>query len=131
MLHRRLIATLLLAAYLPACTAYHQTKQPLTQLTASPKPASRLCITKRNGVRIEVLEPRVTSDSLLGTTTTPGQLAGRIAIAVAEIQSIEVRKIDAGKTVALLVVTVGGIALMSAAMSAAMDNMWDDASIGY
>ena len=73
----------------------------------------------------------MTSDSLLGTTTTPGQLAGRIAIAVAEIQSIEVRKIDAGKTVALLVVTVGGIALMSAAMSAAMDNMWDDASIGY
>jgi hypothetical protein len=128
---RRVVSLLLLAAYLPACTSYHQTEQPLAQLTVAPKPVSRLCITKRNGVRVEVLEPRVISDSLVGLTTTPGQAAGRVAIPLAEIQSTEVRKFDAGKTVAVLVIIGGSVALMSAAASAMMDDMWDDTSFGY
>jgi hypothetical protein len=129
--HRRFVAALLLSAYLPACTAYHQTEQPLAQLTASPKPVGRLCITKRNGVRVEVREPRVISDSLVGQTSTPGQAEGRVAIALAEIQSSAVRKFDAGKTVAVLVIIGGSIALMSAAMNAMMDDMWGDTSFGY
>lgn len=129
--HRRLVASLLLAAYLSACVSYQATNQPLAELTASPKPVGRVCITRRNGTRLEVRQPRVTADSLLGMNAASGTDAGRIAIALADIQSAEVKKFDTGKTVALIVILGGTFALMTAAATAMVDGMFDDMTLGY
>ena len=131
MLHRRLVASLLLAAYLPACTSYQATSQPLAKLTAAPQPAKLLCITQRNGVRVEVRAPRVVGDSLFGTNAARGMADRPVAIAMADIQSTEAKKFDAGRSIALVVIVGGTSALMTAAASAMVDDMFADTSFGY
>lgn len=128
---RRVVSALMLAAYLPACASYQSTARPLGELTGSPTPVGRVCVTKRNGVRVEVWEPRVAADSLLGMSEASGADARRVAIALADIQATEVRKFDAGKTVAVVVIIGGTFVLLGAATNSMMDDMWDDASIGY
>lgn len=131
MLFRRTISVLPLAAYLPACTAYHQTNEPLVQLTAQPNSAGRVCVTKQNGMQVEVWEPRVASDTLFGTNAAPGKETAGVAIALADIQSIQVRKFDAGKTVVAVVVIGGVLALVGVVLSDMFDNSWSGGSLAF
>ena len=128
---RRVVSALMLAVYLPACTSFQATSQPLAELTASPKPVGRVCITKRNGVRVEVWEPRVAADSLVGASAASGAEARRIAIALADIQATEVRSFDAGKSIAMVVIAGGTLALLAAVTNSMMEDMWDGVSYGY
>ena len=105
---RRIVSLVLLAAYLPACTAYHGTDQPLVTLTAPPKPVSRVRVTTLDGSRIQVWSPQVRGDSLHGFTKTRGADTIWVAMPLAGIRSTEVQKVDA-------VMTVGGVALAAAA----------------
>lgn len=105
---RRVVSLLLLAAYLPGCTAYHGTDQSLATLTAPPKPVSGVRVTTVEGARIQVRSPQVRSDSLHGFTKTHGADTTWVALPLAGIRSTEVQKVDA-------VMTVGGVALTAAA----------------
>jgi hypothetical protein len=69
----RMFAALLLAVYLPACTAYHQTETPLTQLTAPPKPVERVRVTAVDGRQLEVWGPRTERDSVIRMGCGAGQ----------------------------------------------------------
>ena len=114
-----LSAALVLAAYLPACTSYQATTQPVAELTAAPKPPSKLRVTTTDGAVVEVDEPRVANDTLYGSTWTTGaggkQSAGVMTIPIANIRTVEVRKSDGTKTVLLVGGIVVGLVLLSAA----------------
>lgn len=94
----RVVSMLLLAAYLPACTAYHQTSVPLAELTAAPKPVERVRVTRPDGSRLQVWAPHVTADSLVGWNAAPGKETGGVAVALADIRRWDVQKVDALKT---------------------------------
>jgi hypothetical protein len=91
MLHRRCISALLLAVYLPACTAYHTTDRSPAELTAGPTPVTRMCVTTRQATPIEVSAPRVTSDSPFGTNAWRGMTGRPGSIPPAINKSIKVR----------------------------------------
>jgi hypothetical protein len=106
---RRVVSALMLAAYLPACTSYQATTQPVAEVTAAPTPPKHLRVTTTDGAVVEVDDPRVANDTLYGSTWTTGaggkQSAGVITIPISDIRTVEVRKSDGTKTLLL----VGGI----------------------
>lgn len=104
---RRVVSLLLLAVYLPACTAYHQTETPLVQLTAPPKPVERVRVTTAEGARLQVWSPRVAGDSLVGFTKSDGRDSSWVAVPLSTIRSTEVQKVDAVRT-------LGGVAIVGA-----------------
>ena len=119
---RRVVSLLLLAAYLPACTSYQATTQPVAELTAAPKPPEHLRVTTTDGAQIDVNDPRVANDTLYGSTWTTGaggeQRAGVMTIPLADIRTVEVRKSDGTKTLLLVggfvaVTLIAGLALGS------------------
>ena len=130
MITKRCVAALLLAAYLPACTAYHQTDASVVQVLAAPSPPGRICVTRSNGAQVEVWEPRVSGDTLHGVNAALGTVSWQIAIPLDDIQSTQVRKVDAGKT-ALAVLGIGlflvGIGLL---IGDAADNPLGGGSLG-
>jgi hypothetical protein len=124
---RRTISMLLLAAYLPACTAYHLTDMSVAQLTAPPKPVERVRVTKEDGTRVQVWEPRVARDSVIGMKAAPGKDTARVAVSLGDIREVEVQKVDALKTAGgvLVVGTVlaGFFALVL--FASCDDNCWN------
>lgn len=116
---RRVVSALMLAAYLPACTSYHATTQPVAEVTAAPTPPKHLRVTTNDGSVVEVDAPRVANDTLYGSTwvTGPGgqQRAGVMAIPVADIRTVEVKKGDGMKTLLLVGGIVGGLLILGAA----------------
>jgi hypothetical protein len=126
---RPVISALLLAAYLPACTSFQATSQPLAELTAPPKPVKSVRVTTIDNRSLELEHPRVAGDTLYGTSLTFGArgepTSEAVAIPVAQVQTVEVRKPDSGKSTALGIgiVAVGvGLAVVSAN---AMNHMFD------
>lgn len=120
---RRCLTALLLAAYLPGCTAYHQTATPVAELTAPPKSVARLRVTRLDGSRLQIWEPFVARDSIVGTSTPPGKSPRRRAVvALADVQSIAVRKVDAGMTLVGVVGTATVISLLFAGLWAVSCN---------
>jgi hypothetical protein len=121
----RILSALLLTAYLPACTSYQATSQTVVELTAFPKPPAHIRVTTTDGANLVVDAPRVVHDSLFGTTEAlgpRGEPTTRIvAIPVAELHSVEVKKPDGTKTLVLAAGVVGAFVLVGAAMSSAMD----------
>ena len=69
---RRVVSALMLAAYLPACTSYQATTQPVAEVTAAPTPPKHLRVTTTDGAVVEVDDPRVANDTLYGSTWTTG-----------------------------------------------------------
>jgi len=128
MLNRRGISLLLLVVYLPACTSFQATTQPIAELTASPKAVKQLRITTTDGVPVDIDAPRVVNDSLFGTTATAGPrgepTTRAVALPLAQVRSVEVRKSDGTKTMMLAVGVVGALVLLGVAASHAMDNMF-------
>jgi len=114
---RRVLSALLLAAYLPACTSYQATSQPLAQLTAQPKPVEQVRITTIEGAQFEVGSPRVANDTLYGSTwaqgsgSKPSQEA--VAVPVASLRTVEVRRPDATKRA----MVIGGIVVAFALLA--------------
>ena len=116
-----LISVLLLAAYLPACTSFQATGQPLADLTAPPQPVNKVRVTTTAGRAIEVDAPRVVNDTLFGSAWTAGsggrQVAEAVALPLADIRTVEVKKSD-GTTTALVIVGVVGVIALLAVVSA-------------
>ena len=109
---RRAVSILLLAVYLPACTAYHQTNETVAQLAAPPEPVERVRLTRMDGTRVQIWGPRVALDSVIGMDKAPGKEAGRVAVALADIRSVEVQEVDAAMTAVGVVGTMVGISLV-------------------
>jgi hypothetical protein len=116
---RRAVSVLLLAAYLPACTSFQSTSQPLAELTAPPKPVNKVRVTTTAGRAIEVDAPRVVNDTLFGSAWTAGsggkQVTEAVALPLADIRTVEVKKSDGTTTALLLVGIVGVVALLAVA----------------
>jgi len=123
---RPMLSAVLLAAYLPACMSYQATSQPMAELTASPQPPDRVQVTTTSGYSFVVDAPRVVHDSLFGTTgavDSRGAPTSRaVAIPLAELRAVEVRKFDVGGTLILVGGVVGVFALLGVAASNAMEN---------
>ena len=117
---RRVVSALLLITYLPACTSFQATTQPLPELTAPPHPVDRVRITDTTGARIDVSAPRVVNDTLFGSTWTTGaggkQAESAVSLPLSAIQMVEVRKTDGGTT-AILVIGIVGVAVVLAVVS--------------
>ena len=126
---RRVVSALLLVVYLPACTSFQATTQPLSELTAPPKPAEKVRITTSDGKQRDVDAPRVVNDTLYGSAweTGPGGKPAAVAVALplSEIRAVEVRKSDGSKTAILAVGIVGVIALVVVAGTNANKQIFD------
>ena len=111
--HRRAIATLLLVLYLPACTSWQVAKASPEQLFED-DPPEKVMVTQTDGSRVELMSPEVRADSLVGTmkgdTVT-------VAIALSQVQKLEVRESDSlkglGLTIGILAGVVGLFALLA------------------
>lgn len=123
---RRMIALLLLVLYVPACTGWMEQSQPVPQVVAEKRP-DEVRVYLRDGRRVDLREPRVEGDSLVGrerlaqagTTRTPEW--PRAAYALADIQRLETKETDSGKTwMAVAVIAAVSIALI-AALASSMD----------
>jgi hypothetical protein len=95
----RLLATILLASYLPACTSYTLIADPASGLQVSPKPVTAARVTLRSGERIVLKAPWVDGDSLRGASTagTPR------SVALADVGFVEAGRSDGVKTAGLVV----------------------------
>ena len=82
--------------------------------TLGDKPPTEIRVTTASG-RQTVHGPSIVGDSLVGATHGSPSTAGRYAVALQDVQRIEVRRTDAVKTIALL----GGVALTTAVIAAA------------
>lgn len=102
--------TLLLAAYVSACTSFHATTQPLAELTAPPKPAQHLRVTREGGERVYLDAPQVINDSLRGFDAR--SLGEELAIPVADVRLVEVQEPSAGKTLGMFGIILGALALL-------------------
>lgn len=126
---RRVVSLLLLAAYLPACTSFQATTQPLAELTAAPKPPEHLRVTTNDGAVVEVDGPRVVNDSLFGTTVVTGARGEpsmkAVAIPLAGIRTVEVKKSDGSGTMMLVVGVAAALVLLGVAAANSMDDMID------
>lgn len=116
-LYTRLIATLLLATYLPACTSYQAMAAPTVELQAPPKPVQEARLTLASGERFELRAPRVNGDSLRGL----GMNGKPRSVALADVTKVEVQKPNTAGTVGVIVgglvvggLIVGGILLSNA-----------------
>jgi len=130
---QRLRSLLLLAAYLPACSSYQVTTEPVAVLTAQPAPAKTLLVTTIRQATLEVQDPTVLRDTLFGTlltvTSRGAPSTEPLRLPLSEIAKVEVRKPDATKTTILVVALVGFVVAMTVAASNAMDDMLQGMSI--
>ena len=119
---RRVVSLVLLAAYLPACTAYQATQQPLPELTAPPNPAGLVLVKTANGDEIEMRDPRILGDTLLGSGTSTVTKLPVGKVPMDQVRGVEVKRFSAGKTIAL----VGVIALVSVFLGVVASNATED-----
>lgn len=119
---RRVTATVLLALYLPACSRWAEQSQPVPQVVAEQRPAE-LRLFLRDGRQVDLGEPRVEGDSLVGreriaqAVSTGAPTHGRAAYALGDIQRFETKEADAGKTW-LVVAVIAAVALVVILVSA-------------
>jgi hypothetical protein len=127
---RSVLSALLLAAYLSACMSYQATSQPVAELTAAPQSPEHVQVTTISGYTFVVDAPRVVHDTLFGTTgavDARGAPSTRtVALPLAELRSVDVRKFDVWGTLVL----VGGVVGVSALLAVAASNAMDDAVQG-
>ena len=128
---RPIVSLLLLAAYLPACTSYQATTQPVAELAAAPKPPEHLRVTTTAGAKFVVDAPRVVNDSLFGTTVAVDSkgmpTTQAVAMPLAELRTVEVKKADGTSTMLL----VAGVVAVGVAMGIAMSHMMDGMLDGF
>lgn len=110
MFPRRPTSALLLVLHLTGCLAWQATTTPLPELTSGAKPPESLRITTVEGEQLEVMEPRVHLDSLIGGSHPD---TGWVFLALADINKVEVQKRNVLKTVAGVVLIVGVVWLIA------------------
>jgi hypothetical protein len=86
---RPVLSSLLVAAYLPACTGYQSTAQPLAELTAPPTPVKQVRVTLADGTSVQVTSPHVVADTLRGTEGYQRESGAPVAIPVSRITAVE------------------------------------------
>ena len=106
----RLIAAILLAAYLPACATYSVMPDPASTLKAPQTELKQVRVTLRSGEQVDVQSPRVEGDSLRGTW--PNSLV--MSVALADVAAIQVKRTGTAKT--------AGLVLLSAAAATPTGN---------
>jgi hypothetical protein len=121
---RPVVSVLLLAAYLPACMSYQATAQPISELATQPKPAEQVRATLVDGSRVVLKSPVVINDTLRGFRPDRNTDLTVIAIPLDQVKQVEVREMDGTKTMFMVVGAVGATALLFAAMSNAMDDLY-------
>jgi hypothetical protein len=104
MMPRRPVSALLLVLHLTGCLTWQATTTPLPELTAGAKPPESLRITTVEGEQLEVMEPRVHLDSLIGGSQPD---PGWVFLALANIDKVEIRKRNVGKTALGIVLLIG------------------------
>jgi len=124
---RRVVSLLLLAAYLPACTSYQATTQPVAELTVAPKAPGQVRVITTSGARIEVWSPRVMGDTLWGYAGPPSEAARVMFIPLSEIQVTEVPTFSAWKSALVAV----GAALAVASVIAMVQLASDPITVTY
>jgi curli biogenesis system outer membrane secretion channel CsgG len=103
----RLIAAILLAAYLPACATYSVMPDPASTLKAPQTEFKQVRVTLRSGESFEIRSPQVDGDSLRGQLP-PGVWSG----ALADIRSVEIRRTDGAKTAAFTAAVIIAVAIV-------------------
>jgi hypothetical protein len=128
---RRLVAVLLCAAFLiqtSGCTGWSTQQKPPSEVLTE-KAYDKARVTSNDGRRIEVYQPRVVNDTLVGFTSQPSEKkqANAVAIPVSDIRYVEVQKVSAGNTI-LLVAGIGLTVLLIAAAVSLSNWEWGSGS---
>ena len=111
----RIIATLLLVVYLPACTSYQTLADPVAGLQPSPKPVQKARVTIDTGKRFEIMSPRLSADSIQGSLRD----GSAVSVPMKAVQEVEVREPNGTKTFLLtigVILALGGAAIGIAAL---------------
>ncbi len=125
----RLSTAVLLIVYLSACTRWMEQSQPVPQVVAEKRPdVMRLYLT--NGREVELTQPQVAGDSLVGRElSSPAAARGdlrysRAAYALSDIRRFETKEADTGKTwtVAGGIILILGVLILLAGES--MESSW-------
>ena len=95
---RRAVAALLLLAF-TACHTWHPTTASPRSLIEDEDP-SALRVTQANGLAVTVKDPMIRNDSLVSGTSG---VTGPVGVPTGDIQSVEVRRFDKGKTVGFVI----------------------------
>lgn len=112
----RTTAAILLACYLPACTGW-RTQSAAPEQVMTTKHPERVRITRQDGSRVELLQPAIEADSVSGRdagASGPDSLKPRVAVALADIRTVELHQTKVAETVLL----VGAAGLLIAAVIA-------------
>ena len=104
---RPVASIFLLALQLSGCASYSQTATPLATLTSSPRPPERVRITRTDGARVEIWQPFVRNDSVIGQNAVPQQATQYLVVPLPDVKSVEVRQPSPLLTLALVGVAVG------------------------
>ena len=109
------VALALFVLYLPACTTWRAQSFPAQAVILDERP-TRIRLTRLDGSRVEVANPRIVGDSVVGISLDWGRLAGGPAVALNDIRLVETQQIHATNT--KLVVVGLGIAALAVAVVA-------------
>ena len=109
-----------IAPMLSGCSAWHQ-KHPPGQFVAERKP-ERVRVVTSEGHKVELSSPTIVADSMVGSLSPAAPADTSAAIALRDIEKLEVREGDVLKTTGLVL----GIVLLSlTAFGALVAITWD------
>lgn len=114
--HSRTPAVVLLALYLQACTSWVQAPLPPRQLIETAEPPRSIRITRPDGSKQVIRDPRIQGDSIASTAEdcrTSIAAVGRVSCeqilgiaALDDVWAIEVERANPAKTIGLVVISV-------------------------
>ena len=93
---RLLVACGFLSSSVIACTRWERQELSPERVVSEMKP-SRILVTRSDSARVEIVQPRVSGDSLIGSG--PGTL---VSIPLSTVANVSVRKSELGGTIGLL-----------------------------
>ena len=117
----RVIALLMACTLSSACTAWHTTSLQPQQFSAEKSPR-KARLTLSDGTRLTARHPVMVGDSLVwadGSSASPRD-STRSAVLASSVRRVQVRRVDAGLTIGLVMLVgaaVGGAILYSIAAS--------------
>ncbi len=103
---RRIIACILLPAYLSACMSWQTQEASPEQVLAEDEP-DKVRVTLTDGSQLEVYQPSVSGDTLTGLRE-----GEQVSIPLASVTQLELREGDTGKSIAAAGIVVGVGALL-------------------
>jgi len=122
---RRVAAIVVVCLLAQSCTSWQTQPGAPGQVLASKTP-ERVRVNRPDGSRVELVHPVISGDTLSGNR--PGSPAddpaGRIAMPLSEVQSVDIQRVSAGKTVLL----IGGLGLTAIVIAAAVSDEPEPAS---